>query len=172
MSAVFKPADLLEARFEPMTHAALTQVASVEQSAYKYPWTRGNFSDSLNSGYQAQVLMGGQTNPELLGYFVAIKGVDESHLLNITVAPRHQMQGWGRLMLDALALWSRGQGAQWLWLEVRVSNAHAKALYLRYGFREVGLRKDYYPEGSTSLLGTSAREDAVVMSFALHGSAA
>ena len=172
MSAVFKPADLLEARFEPMTHDALTQVASVEQSAYKYPWTLGNFSDSLNSGYQAQVLMGGQTNPELLGYFVAMKGVDETHLLNITVAPRHQMQGWGRLMLDALALWSRGQGAQWLWLEVRASNAHAKALYLRYGFREVGLRKGYYPEGGNGLLGTPAREDAVVMSFALHGSAA
>ena len=176
MSAVFKPADLLEARFEPMTQAALTQVASVEQSAYKYPWTRGNFSDSLNAGYQAQMLLGGQAQgespAELLGYFVAMKGVDETHLLNITVAPKHQLQGWGRLMLDALALWSRGEGAQWLWLEVRPSNAHAKALYLRYGFREVGLRKGYYPEGSTSLLGTSARENAVVMSLALNGLAA
>ena len=176
MSAVFKPADLLEARFEPMTHDALTQVASVEQSAYEYPWTRGNFSDSLNSGYQAQMLLGGQAKAEspaeLLGYFVAMKGVDETHLLNITVAPKHQLQGWGRLMLDALALWSRGEGAQWLWLEVRASNTHAKALYLRYGFREVGLRKGYYPEGGNGLLGTPAREDAVVMSFALHGSAA
>ena len=171
MSAVFKPADLLEARFEPMTHAALTQVASVEQSAYKYPWTVGNFGDSLNSGYEAQMLMGGQTNPELLGYFVAMKGVDETHLLNITVAPTYQLQGWGRLMLDALALWSRGQGAQWLWLEVRASNAHAKALYLRYGFREVGLRKAYYPEGGNSLPGTPAREDAVVMSLSLAGPA-
>ena len=176
MSAVLKPADLLEARFEPMTHNALTQVASVEQSAYKYPWTRGNFTDSLNSGYQAQMLLGGQAKgelpAELLGYFVAMKGVDETHLLNITVAPKHQLQGWGRLMLDALVLWSRGEGAQWLWLEVRASNAHAKALYLRYGFREVGLRKGYYPEGGTSLPGISAREDAVVMSLALNGSAA
>ena len=172
MSAVFKPADSLEARFEPMTHAALMQVASVEQSAYKYPWTSGNFGDSINAGYRAQMLLGGQNNPELLGYFVAMKGVDETHLLNITVAPKYQLQGWGRLMLDALALWSRGEGAHWLWLEVRVSNAHAKALYLRYGFREVGLRKGYYPEGGTSLPGTSAREDAVVMSLALNGSAA
>ena len=167
MSAVFKPADLLEARFEPMTQAALTQVANVEQSAYKYPWTRGNFSDSLNAGYAAQMLLGGQTNPELLGYFVAMKGVDETHLLNITVAPAYQKQGWGRLMLDALALWSRGEGAQWLWLEVRASNLPAKALYTRYGFREVGLRKSYYPEGGISLLGLPAREDAVVMSLAL-----
>jgi len=175
MSAVFKPADSLEARFEPMTHADLKQVADIEQSAYKYPWTQGNFSDSLNSDYEAQMLVGGPDTPNapatLLGYFVAMKGVDEVHLLNITVAPSYQLQGWGRLMLDALALWSRGQGGQWLWLEVRVSNTHAKALYLRYGFREVGLRKGYYPEGGTSLLGTSAREDAVVMSLALTGPA-
>ena len=174
MSAVFKPADSPEVRFEPMTLAALTQVASVEQSAYKYPWTLGNFSDSLKSGYEMQMLVGGQrvdqdskADPELLGYFVAMKGVDEIHLLNITVAPNYQLQGWGRLMLDALALWSRGQGAQWLWLEVRASNNHAKALYTRYGFREVGLRKGYYPEGGTGLLGTPAREDAIVMSLAL-----
>ena len=172
MSAVFKPADSLEARFEPMTHAALTHVASLEQSAYKYPWTHGNFSDSLNSGYEMQMLVGGQDSPELLGYFVAMKGVDEVHLLNITVAPAYQLQGWGRLILDALALWSRGEGVQWLWLEVRASNLHAKALYTRYGFREVGLRKGYYPDGGTSLLGLPAREDAVVMSLSLAGPAA
>ena len=175
MSAVFKPADSLEARFEPMTHAALTTVSIIEQSAYKYPWTHGNFSDSLNAGYQAQMLMGGQdtleSSAKLLGYFVAMKGVEEVHLLNLTVAPSYQLQGWGRLMLDALVLWSRGQGAQWLWLEVRTSNAHAKALYTRYGFRAVGLRKGYYPQGGTSLLGASAREDAVVMSLALNGPA-
>jgi ribosomal-protein-alanine N-acetyltransferase len=171
MSAVFKPADSLEARFELMTHADLPQVTQVEQSAYKYPWTHDNFSDSLNSGYQAQMLLGGQasvdTPAQLLGYFVAMKGVDEVHLLNLTVAPAYQSQGWGRLLLDGLVLWSRGQGAQWLWLEVRASNAHAKALYVRYGFREVGLRKGYYPEGGTSLLGGSVRESAVVMSLAL-----
>ena len=173
MSAVFKPADTPEVRFEAMTHADLAAVALVEQSAYKYPWTPGNFSDSLNSGYQAQMLMGGQVTAEatapLLGYFVAMKGVDEVHLLNITVAPSYQLQGWGRLMLDALALWSRGEGAQWLWLEVRVSNVRAKELYLRYGFRAVGLRKGYYPEGGTTLLGGATREDAVVMSLALSG---
>jgi ribosomal-protein-alanine N-acetyltransferase len=171
MSAVFNPADSLEACFEPMTHADLITVATIERSAYKYPWTAGNFNDSLNSGYEAQMLMGGRATPEssaeLLGYFVAMKGVDEVHLLNITVAPTYQLQGWGRLMLDALALWSRGQGAQWLWLEVRASNQHAKALYTRYGFREVGVRKGYYPEGGTNFLGASVREDALVMSLAL-----
>jgi ribosomal-protein-alanine N-acetyltransferase len=160
MSALLEP---LEARLEPMTEAWFEAVLRVEQSAYPHPWTRGNFSDSLRAGYQALVLLGGSgPNAELLGYFVAMKGVDEVHLLNITVAPAHQRQGWARVMLDALALWSRGQGAQWLWLEVRLSNARARAVYERYGFRHVGSRREYYPAAN------GAREDAVVMSLALN----
>lgn len=155
-----------EARFEPMTPDHLDSVLAVEQSAYTYPWSRGNFADSLQSGYQAQLLCAdAEAHDEaLLGYFVAMKGVDEVHLLNITVAPAHQQQGWARVMLDGLAIWSRGQGAQWLWLEVRASNLRAKAVYERYGFRHVGLRKAYYPDGPA---GRNQREDALVMSFAL-----
>lgn len=159
MSAVLEP---LEAQFEAMTESWFDAVLQVEQSAYAHPWTRGNFSDSLKAGYQALVLIGGSgPNAELLGYFVAMKGVDEVHLLNITVAPAHQRQGWARVMLDALALWSRGQGAQWLWLEVRLSNDRARTVYERYGFRHVGTRRQYYPAAN------AGREDAVVMSMAL-----
>src|SRR3954453_13622515 len=104
MSAVFKS---MEAGFEPMTEAHLDAVVAIERRAYDHPWTRGNFADSLRSGYQAQLLAADEV---VLGYFVAMKGVDEVHLLNITVAPVHQGQGWGRVMLDALALWARGQG--------------------------------------------------------------
>ena len=100
----------------------------------------------------------------MLGYFVAMKGVDEVHLLNLTVAPPHQRQGWACVMLDALSLWGRGKGAQWLWLEVRLSNARARLIYERYGFHEVGLRRNYYPAGGDK---SAAREDAIVMSFAL-----
>jgi ribosomal-protein-alanine N-acetyltransferase len=155
MSAVLKS---VEAQFEPMTESRLDQVVAVEARAYDHPWTRGNFSDSLRSGYQAQVLVAGD---QLLGYFVAMKGVDEVHLLNITVAPEFQSQGWGRIMLDAVAVWARGQGAQWLWLEVRASNERAQRIYERHGYRRVGERKGYYP------VADGAREDALVMSFHL-----
>jgi ribosomal-protein-alanine N-acetyltransferase len=155
MSAVLRT---LEAGFEPMTEARLDEVLAIERSAYGHPWTRGNFADSLRSGYQAQLLCAADT---LLGYFVAMRGVDEVHLLNITVAPAWQGQGWGRVMLDALALWSRGQGAQWLWLEVRRGNARAQRVYERYGYRHVGERKGYYPAEE------GRREDAIVMSFKL-----
>ena len=147
-----------EARFEHLTLARLDAVLAVEQQAYTHPWTRGNFTDALASGYQAQVLMAGD---HLLGYFVAMLGVDEVHLLNITVTPEYQRQGWARVLLDALALWSRGRGAQWLWLEVRTSNQRAQQIYQVHGFRRVGERKRYYPAAD------GQREDAVVMSFAL-----
>ncbi|WP_213083234.1 YbgC/FadM family acyl-CoA thioesterase, partial [Escherichia coli] len=66
-------------------------------------------------------------------------------LLNITVATEFQRQGWARVLLDALALWSRGRGAQWLWLEVRASNLRAQHIYEAHGYRRVGERKRYYP---------------------------
>lgn len=159
MSAVpTPPAGAPEARFEALSLARLDAVLDVEQRAYSHPWTRGNFTDALASGYQSQVLM---ADDHLLGYFIAMMGVDEVHLLNITVAPEFQRQGWARVLLDALALWARGRGAQWLWLEVRMSNLRARQIYEAHGFRKVGERKRYYPAAH------GQREDAVVMSLAL-----
>ena len=155
MSAVFNS---VEAQFEPLTPERLNEVMAIERQVYEHPWTRGNFLDSIQSGYQGQVLSAGGV---VLGYFVAMKGVDEVHLLNLTVAPGQQGEGWGRVMLDALAVWARGQRAQWLWLEVRVSNARALRIYESHGYRRVGERKGYYPAAH------GAREDAVVMSLKL-----
>ena len=154
----------LEVRFDAMTPARLPAVLRVEQSAYLHPWSERNFLDSLLAGYQAQLLVAGSAeSPELLGYFVAMKGVDEVHLLNITVAPALQRQGWARVLLDALSVWSRGQGAQWLWLEVRVSNTRARSVYESHGFKRVGTRRHYYPASP----GLPRGEDAIVMSLAL-----
>jgi ribosomal-protein-alanine N-acetyltransferase len=147
-----------EARFEPLLANRLDEVMHVEQRAYAQPWSRANFIDALQSGYQAQMLM---ADSVVLGYFVAMKGVDEVHLLNITVAPEYQGQGWSRVLLDALAIWARGQGAEWLWLEVRVNNLRALGVYEAHGYRRVGLRKDYYPAPH------GKREDAIVMSLRL-----
>ena len=145
-----------EARLEPMTTARLDAVMAIEQRAYSHPWSRGNFLDTLSAGHLAQCLLADDT---LIGYFVAMPGYQEVHLLNITVAPDYQRQGWALLMLDALALWARGHQAEWVWLEVRLSNARAQQVYLRRGFARVGLRKRYYPAAH------GEREDAVVMSL-------
>ena len=158
MSALPSALHAVHAHFEPMGAAHLDAVLAIEQSAYSHPWSRGNFSDSMAAGYQLQCLVGGA---DVLGYFVAMAGYREVHLLNITVAPAHQRQGWARVMLDALALWSRGQQAEWLWLEVRAGNTRAQQIYEHCGFAPVGLRKGYYPAGQ------GQREDAVVMNLRL-----
>lgn len=155
MNAQLQP---VEVRFEPMREADLDAVLALEQQAYSHPWQRRHFADCLAGGYQAQLLLAGDT---LLGYFVAMPGFEEVHLLNLAVAPGHQRQGWAKVMLDALVLWARGQGLQWVWLEARASNTRAVQVYKAHGFRYVGLRKQYYP----AELGQ--REDALVMSLKL-----
>lgn len=145
-------------RLVAMTTEWLERVLAVEQQAYEFPWSRGNFVDSLAAGYIAQMLLG--EHEALLGYFVAMHGVDEVHLLNITVAPAHQRQGHARLMLDALVGRCLEKSASQVWLEVRSSNERAKAVYRDHGFRSVGVRRGYYPAAS-------GREDATVMSLDL-----
>lgn len=132
----------------------LERIVAVEQTAYSHPWTLGNFKDALTAGYAAFKLEAGE---HLVGYLVAMQVIDEVHLLNITVAPAFQKQGWAHAMLQYLSLWSLQKNANCLWLEVRQSNERALKLYQAFGFEQVGLRKDYYPAGRTT------RESAVVM---------
>jgi len=138
----------------PMNIDHLPQVLHIEQSAYSHPWTRGHFVDSLASGYHMLVW---QLGDEVACYLVAMRGVDEVHLLNLTVAPAYQRQGWARLMLQALRDWTRSRDAHTIWLEVRASNQRAISVYQAHGFVQEGLRKNYYP------LNLEQREDAVVM---------
>lgn len=153
MSAVLQP----ERELLPMSTANLDAVMAIETAAYGFPWSRGNFVDSLAAGYVARVLYAG--SGEVLGYFVAMAGVDEMHLLNITVAPAHEHRGHARFMIDALVAECRARRALQLWLEVREGNARARAIYLRRGFTQVGLRRGYYPAPH------GRREDAIVMSL-------
>lgn len=157
-AALRHPGGPPEVHLEPLTLARLDKVLEIEGQAYDFPWSRGNFTDSLASGYAVHLLC---AREHLLGYYVAMRGVEEAHLLNLTVAPAFQRQGWARVLLDALALWARGQGGRWLWLEVRASNARALSIYTAHGYQRVGLRKRYYPAAD------GAREDAIVMQLPL-----
>ncbi len=145
-----------EASFEPMRADELAEVMLAEREAYLWPWSEVNIRESIVNGHYCQVLRG--SLGQMLGYFIVMPGAQEVHLLNITVAPAYQRQGWARVMLDALHDWARELGSQWVWLEVRVSNVRAIGIYEQYGFRRVGLRKAYYP------LNGLQREDAIVMS--------
>ena len=149
MSAVLKEAPELAV----MREADLDEVMAVENAVYSHPWTRGNFADSLRAGYACRTW---RLRGELVGYFVLMVGAGEAHLLNLSVAARWQRRRHGtQLLREAISL-ARGLGAGSLFLEVRPSNRGAQNLYTRFGFREVAVRRGYYPAHD-------GREDALVL---------
>ena len=149
-------------RAERMTARDLEGVAAVELAAFKFPWSRGNFEDSLKSGHLGIVLRDGGN--EVAGYLILMPVVDEMHLLNVTVAPAWQRQGLGHWLLRLARALTLAHGFGSLLLEVRPSNAGAVALYHRSGFAEIGRRKRYYPAENNT------REDALVMRMVCEAS--
>lgn len=141
-----------------MREADLDAVMAIESTIYSHPWTRGNFADSLRAAYECRTLRLGQ---ELIGYFVVMAAAGEAHLLNLSVAAAHQRRGHGSALLREAAGIARGLGARSLFLEVRPSNRGAQALYTRFGFRKVAVRRGYYPA-------STGREDALVLTLALE----
>ncbi len=146
----------------PMTVASLDAVMALETAVYPFPWSHGNFVDSIAAGHEAWLL---RDRGDLVGYGVAMYGFEEMHLLNITVAPTRQRQGHGRRMLADLVARCEACGARLLWLEVRVSNVAAQQAYTRLGFTRVSMRRNYYPAAR------GAREDAIVMSLPVRARA-
>ena len=142
----------------PLAIDLLEKVAPIEQACYSHPWTYGNFMDALNAGYHAMALLT-HAKGDIMGYYVAMKGVEEAHLLNLTVAPAYQQQGCARMLLETLRLWTVSQQLTWLWLEVRQGNTRALHVYRQFGFKEVGRRKNYYPTPD------GGHEHAVLMSL-------
>jgi len=140
------------AEFFPMNARDLDAVAALESSLQLFPWSRGNFADSLEAGHSVWVLRRGG---DLIGFSVMMRVLDEAHLLNIGVAEACQGQGYGARMLRQVMENARLAGADRLFLEVRPSNARAVELYRHFGFRQIGLRKGYYPA-------VAGREDGLV----------
>jgi ribosomal-protein-alanine N-acetyltransferase len=151
-SEIFSSASLLMAT---MRAQDVEEVVAIENQAYPFPWSRGNFLDSLNSGYDAWVMR--ELDGQIAGYFLVMPVVDEMHLLNITVRPTLQGKKLGRLLLNKVITLAREAKMQSILLEVRPSNPRALAFYQHVGFEQIGIRKNYYPwTGAT-------REDAIVM---------
>jgi ribosomal-protein-alanine N-acetyltransferase len=141
----------------PMAEADLDDVALIEARNYEFPWTRGNFGDSLDAGHSAWVVRAGE---KLLGYAVLLRVLDEAHLLNITIDRSSRGTGRGRALLGQVCKLARDGGARQLFLEVRPSNQVAQKLYQSVGFKVVGRRRGYYPA-------PNGREDAIVMLLTL-----
>ena len=157
-----------ELSFLPMQIADLDAVLEIESVSHLHPWTRGNFSDSLAAGHWAycirpqldQAIKGSYLDPAILwAYCILFPAVDELHLLNITVSPKLRKLGLGSRMMAAIEGVSAQQNIPRIILEVRPSNTAAVTLYQKLGYKQIGIRKNYYP--ADPQLGS--REDALVM---------
>lgn len=131
----------------------LDAVMRIEQQVQSYPWTRGNFSDSLEHGHICKAYV---DIDEIIGYAILMPAVDEVHLLDICIAADFQRNGLGKKLLKDMLLMAGELKFSRVLLEVRSSNVAAIALYRAMGFVEIGLRRGYYPAGQ-------GREDALVM---------
>ncbi|MDP1734165.1 MAG: ribosomal protein S18-alanine N-acetyltransferase [Sulfuritalea sp.] len=136
-----------------VTDADLDAVAAAETRIHPFPWTRGNFADSLAAGHGAWLAL---EDGRMIGYAVMMQVLDEVHLLNISILPESQHDGRGTALLMQLFDWARAHAATRMLLEVRPGNVSGQRFYKRHGFVEIGRRRDYYQTHE-------GREDAIVM---------
>jgi ribosomal-protein-alanine N-acetyltransferase len=146
-------------QFCRLSEADLDAIVRIEEQVYSHPWTRGNFHDSLQSGYEIYGLRA--EDGRVLAYLVFMLVLDEIHILNFAVSADMQGQGMALQLLQHLQHEANERKMLSILLEVRVSNARALHVYRRYGFAEIGRRKGYYP------LNEQTREDAIVMRMEL-----
>jgi len=130
-------------------------LAALEAGAVGHPWTVTHYLDSLASHHCWVLEDGGRLVASVIWSLV----VDEAELLNIVVDPAYRGRGLGRRLLRHLIA---NAGTRRIHLEVRESNAPARALYLSQGFRQLGMRKNYYPAESLS---AGQREHAILMVY-------
>lgn len=145
------------ARLRPMREHDLMQVVAIEQRSYEFPWSLGIFADCLRVGYCCWSL---EIGDALAGYCIMSVAAEEAHVLNVCVAPEHRRRGHARRMLEHLVDVARGHRAGVVFLEVRPSNPGAIELYRDFGFRQLAVRRNYYPA-------REGREDALVLALRL-----
>jgi ribosomal-protein-alanine N-acetyltransferase len=137
----------------PMRMDDLARVIEIEQASFPTPWPRDAYTHELRENRLACYLVA-RLMHQIVGYTGMWIILDEAHVTTIAVAPEHRRRRIGERLLVALLEEAMRRGARWVTLEVRKSNAGAQALYRKYGFKEIGVRRGYYSDN---------REDAIVM---------
>ena len=138
-----------------MQEGDLQQVMDIETSVYRFPWSTQIFRDCIRVGYSCRVIA---QNDDILAYAVMSCGAGEAHLLNICVNKAYQGQGIGKFILQEMIRLAKEKNVHTIFLEVRPSNHVALDMYIKNGFNEIGIRKDYYPA-------QGGREDAVILAL-------
>jgi ribosomal-protein-alanine N-acetyltransferase len=146
-------------------------LAAIDELVNPSPWSAGQFASACDAGGLERALVAEQ-GQHIVGFVVYSCVFDEACIHNVAVHPTDQRAGLGGMLLRAALQAARDLGARRCCLEVRVSNAAARGLYDALGFREDGLRKNYYggagqPGAGQPGAGLASREDAVLLSLQL-----
>jgi ribosomal-protein-alanine N-acetyltransferase len=136
-----------------MTLDDIDGVQNVERSSFPAPWPANAFRHELTQNKNARYIVA-REGERIVGYAGVWLMVDEAHITTFAVLPEHRRRRIGERMLQRLFEIAEEMGAEWLTLEVRVSNIGAQRLYEKYGFRRSGVRRRYYSDNS---------EDALIM---------
>jgi len=126
-----------------MRRRDLRRVMEIEQVVFPEPWSHGVFASelALRRGRAYRIAQEGR---EMVGYVGLMFVEEEAHVTTVAVAPAHQGRGIGtQIMLGAIEI-AQKEGSRHVSLEVAVGNSRAQALYRRFGFAPVALRKGYY----------------------------
>jgi [ribosomal protein S18]-alanine N-acetyltransferase len=140
----------VELKYLPLQAEHLNAILEIENQSFPKPWSRGMFEReiSLPISNFFTVYLG----EAIIGYGGFWRVLDEAHLINIAVHPKHRTKGYGRMILDFLTAIMAKQGLKKILLEVRKNNHMALGLYDSYGFKTVGLREKYYDNAEDALL--------------------
>jgi ribosomal-protein-alanine N-acetyltransferase len=145
------PAGLVLRRAEKVD---VDRVLEIEKEGFAHPWSRELVERELDHAWSRLLLAEDGPGGPVIGYIVFWIVHDEVHVLNVATTAAARRRGVGRALMAASEDEGRLRGARLSTLEVRRSNAPAIALYLALGYRQVGVRPNYYAE---------EREDAIVM---------
>ena len=141
----------------PLAHEHLGQAAEIERLCFSDPWSEKMLAEHLANPCSLTLAAVGDTG-RLLGYVGLLAVVDEGYITNVAVRPDCRRQGGAAGLVDALGAQGKGGEGGFLTLEVRQSNAPARALYEKLGYLQAGLRRNYYE---------NPREDAIIMTKTL-----
>lgn len=135
-----------------LTELDIPELLTIEESTQQSPWSEDIFKKCITIGSQGWVI---ESDHHVIGFVLLLSNMGEGHILNIAVHPDYQHQGHGRQLLNQIMSVAKEKSLTVLFLEVRSSNHQAMALYKKFGFNQVGLRKGYYANAE-------GREDAFV----------
>ena len=148
-------------RIVPMNADHLEDLERLERICFSRPWSKRMLGEELENQCAA-FLVAEDENGTVLGYAGLLVMLDEGYITNVAVFPEYRRLGVAAKIIDVYMNFAAANDLAFLTLEVRPSNAAAIALYRRFGFEEVGRRKNYYdlPKEDALILTRFFKEDA------------